>query len=519
MPSQRASSRVSRLTCHTGCRPTIDSAGTQARCSACCRRCARSVDKGRAGCGWAIASRTPGSWASISSASTSDSRRAALVCGPRRRHSGLPTCKVPNRYELRPPRVARHNMPRSRGAACRARAVAVGIGGGQAGAAAASAAPAGPAARASAHAQARMGGASFTSAFPAQVHAQHARILLPTQAAQDIHPQQGRSQPGQCGQAQAFGSHTAIELQVGLHAPPLHHATRRLRLHRPQRRQPQPLAPAPAVWPCWWRRCRPGTPPPAVDRCRASGSGRRLRGGSPAPALHLEARGLLRAAARPARPGTAQCQQQPDGGVLQPDGSSFTGVPRGVACRARACGVIRRDHPLVDRAEHALAVGAQHLDADGVAERMKPVFGSPCSMVSRRAFRRCTNSRAWPVGVADRAAAHDAAGAHVSRLARCAMSWPKWKLISGPASHRPTGAPFQTTAAAGARGRPTRPPSSSGVTATGLKAVAGLLCRKPKPLASSAGIRLRRLQSLTSISRRTPSSAVAGRGAHAARRR
>jgi hypothetical protein len=37
-----------------------------------------------------------------------------------------------------------------------------------------------------------------------------------------------------------------------------------------------------------------------------------------------------------------------------------------------------------------------------------------------------------------------------------------------------------------------------------------LLWKKPKPLASSAGIRLRRLTSLASISRRMPSSACSG---------
>ncbi|MCY1380256.1 hypothetical protein D9M69_680600 [compost metagenome] len=63
--------------------------------------------------------------------------------------------------------------------------------------------------------------------------------------------------------------------------------------------------------------------------------------------------------------------------------------------------------------------------------------------------------------------------------------------------------------------RLTRPPcqaspSSSGVTATGLKALAGLLWKKPKPLASSFGIRLRSDTSFTSISRRTPSSACSG---------
>ncbi|OQC04382.1 MAG: hypothetical protein BWX79_02503 [Alphaproteobacteria bacterium ADurb.Bin100] len=92
-----------------------------------------------------------------------------------------------------------------------------------------------------------------------------------------------------------------------------------------------------------------------------------------------------------------------------------------------------------------------------------------------------------------------------------AISWPKWKVISGPASHIPTLRPFQVDC----RVRFTRPwsqasPSSSSVTATGLKAVAGLLWKKPKPLASSFGIRLRRLTSLTSITRRTPSSACSG---------
>ena len=75
----------------------------------------------------------------------------------------------------------------------------------------------------------------------------------------------------------------------------------------------------------------------------------------------------------------------------------------------------------------------------------------------------------------------------------------------------PTLRPFQLLCSV----RCTRPPcqaspSSSGVTATGLKAVAGLLWKKPKPLASSAGIRLRRLQSLASITSRTPSSACSG---------
>ncbi len=48
------------------------------------------------------------------------------------------------------------------------------------------------------------------------------------------------------------------------------------------------------------------------------------------------------------------------------------------------------------------------------------------------------------------------------------------------------------------------------MTATGLKAVAGLLWKKPKPLASSAGIRLRRLTSLASMTSRIDSIAASG---------
>ncbi len=96
-------------------------------------------------------------------------------------------------------------------------------------------------------------------------------------------------------------------------------------------------------------------------------------------------------------------------------------------------------------------------------------------------------------------------------FAMWAMSWPKWKVISGPASHRPTLRPFQVLSSR----KCTRPscqaaPISSSVTATGLNAVAGLLWKKPKPLASSAGMRLRRLTSLASITRRMPSSAWSG---------
>ena len=92
-----------------------------------------------------------------------------------------------------------------------------------------------------------------------------------------------------------------------------------------------------------------------------------------------------------------------------------------------------------------------------------------------------------------------------------AISWPKWNVISGPASHMPTLRPFHTLCSV----RCSRPwsqasPSSSSVTATGLNAVAGLLWKKPKPLPSSAGIRLRSDTSLAIITRRMPSSACSG---------
>ena len=142
---------------------------------------------------------------------------------------------------------------------------------------------------------------------------------------------------------------------------------------------------------------------------------------------------------------------------------------------------------------------------------MKPVFGSPCSIVS---MARCSAMQLQPLlqSLLLTVPLPTMEPARTLRVfARCAISWPKWKVISGPASHAPTLRPFHVHC----RGRCSRPPdqvspSSSGVTATGLNAVAGLPWRKPKPLPSSAGIRWRRLQSLASITRRTPSSACSG---------
>ena len=67
--------------------------------------------------------------------------------------------------------------------------------------------------------------------------------------------------------------------------------------------------------------------------------------------------------------------------------------------------------------------------------------------------------------------------------------------MSSPAFGWPTGLPFQVERS----GRCTLPsrqasPSSSGVTATGEKRWPACDWKKPKPLASSAGIRLRRIR-------------------------
>ncbi len=96
-------------------------------------------------------------------------------------------------------------------------------------------------------------------------------------------------------------------------------------------------------------------------------------------------------------------------------------------------------------------------------------------------------------------------------FARWAISCAKSKTMSVPASGRPKGLPFNATSSSRwTLAALQAAPSSSGVTATGEKAEAGLDWRKPKPLASSPGIRLRRLTSLTSISRRTAFSHCAG---------
>src|SRR3990167_8018725 len=100
----------------------------------------------------------------------------------------------------------------------------------------------------------------------------------------------------------------------------------------------------------------------------------------------------------------------------------------------------------------------------------------------------------------------------VSRRVRAAwaMSWPKWKFISPPCG-APKRSPFHCTCSRICT-RPSRQalPSSSGVTATGAKAVEGLACRKPKPVFISCGPSARRLQSLICTTRRTQASAASG---------
>ncbi len=81
-----------------------------------------------------------------------------------------------------------------------------------------------------------------------------------------------------------------------------------------------------------------------------------------------------------------------------------------------------------------------------------------------------------------------------------AISVGKSKFMSTPALGLPNSLPLRELISGRITLRPSQAdPSSSGVTATGENAVAGLPWTKPKPLASSTGIRLRRLTSLTSI--------------------
>ena len=101
--------------------------------------------------------------------------------------------------------------------------------------------------------------------------------------------------------------------------------------------------------------------------------------------------------------------------------------------------------------------------------------------------------------VGDRARADDGARTNRRVLAACSISRAKSKVMSVPASGLPNGLPLMNESSGRCSLWPRQAsPSSSGVTATGEKALAGLPCRKPKPLASSSGIRARAVTSLTS---------------------
>ncbi len=72
--------------------------------------------------------------------------------------------------------------------------------------------------------------------------------------------------------------------------------------------------------------------------------------------------------------------------------------------------------------------------------------------------------------------------------------------MSRPALGAPKSVPLRLLSSGRPSLRPSQAaPSSSGVTATDEKAVAGLPWTKPKPFASSVGIRFRRLTSFTSM--------------------
>ena len=86
-------------------------------------------------------------------------------------------------------------------------------------------------------------------------------------------------------------------------------------------------------------------------------------------------------------------------------------------------------------------------------------------------------------------------------LAACAIRAGKSKVMSVWQSGWPKSAPFRCVVSGRCTFAPSQvAPSSSGLTATGEKAEAGLPWKNPKPLASSPGIRLRKDTSLTSIS-------------------
>ena len=133
-------------------------------------------------------------------------------------------------------------------------------------------------------------------------------------------------------------------------------------------------------------------------------------------------------------------------------------------------------------------------------KRMNGVTGAPCSMVS---IMRTSAMHDQPLLRSELLTVPEPtmAPAPSTRVrAAWAISSPKSNCISTPASARPTCFPLNVTSKGlCSLASSQADPSSSGVTATGEKAVAGLPWKKPKPLASSLGMRPRSDTSLTSI--------------------
>ena len=167
----------------------------------------------------------------------------------------------------------------------------------------------------------------------------------------------------------------------------------------------------------------------------------------------------------------------------------------------------RATNRLVDRAEDRAARGIEHLDVHAIAEAQERRGGAcPRGSSRRRAARRCTSSRrrrARPGAPVRRPPCSTRCPSRRCCRPRARASSRRARSASGnrtscrrPRSADRTAAPLRCVTS----GRCTLPsrqasPSSSGVTATGENALAGFDWTKPKPLASSAGIRLRRLTS------------------------
>ena len=312
----------------------------------------------------------------------------------------------------------------------------------------------------------------------AQVDVQHAVGLAPVQLAQHVHAQQRQLQRRQRGDAQPVDAHAALQLQVGAHDLAFDRAAGGLRLHAPFHRQLQPLRQRQRQRAARGAGVDQEVHRMAVDRARpvvvAVGG---------AADLHLLAAAFEARAALLRQEGLhaqehGQAGQQPHRGHLQP----------GRQLLHASIGHQRRD-ALVDGAEHALAVLAQQLDAQAVAEGHVVGAGAAAVDDLARALFGDAAVAGGRIALADRAAADDAAGTQPARAGdvRDQLAEVQAHLGAGVDVGRRCW-PFQAMST----GRCTRPPrqaapSSSGVTATGAKAVAGLLCRKPNCLASSVG--------------------------------